>query len=117
MPLFHPAQSVAANIVAVGGYLAPKRRVLFQRHGAGKESRLDLVLLEKTQQSPDAGSSPVFPLGFSLKAAGLWWLGGGDFAVRLVSLIPIRRRQLGALFVVDDQRERDLRSAGPFYSG
>src|SRR5207245_402787 len=112
-PGLAPAPAVRAGLVPRPLDRPPDGRVALDRHRAGEEGHLQLVLVEEAQEPPDPGPAPVLVgrLDAEVSVARVHHV--VELALALVARIAGRLRVLGALLVVDDEVDRHLGAVRP----
>ena len=113
--VFFPSVAVTHYLVPPADDLRPHCRVALQCQGAGKEGRVDAILVQQVQDAPDSYPAPILeerlvcqvPLSPGYRRRRL--------ANRLAVRVPIQDGIFRPLLVVDDKRYGNPGAIGPFH--
>src|SRR6185295_4887860 len=114
----HPAQAVAGDLVAALYKRRERLRIPSERHGHAENCQRQVAAAEDSQHAPHPGTRPVFVERLHTHVSVRKRLCANDFGEkRLRRLIPVQHTVLGALFVVEDELDGDVRPAWPLRVG
>src|SRR5215207_1748539 len=112
--MLDPAIAVAADVPVAGGNRGGGRRIGLERPGAGEQGHRQPVAREDAVQPPPADSRAVFEHALGPEVAAVAGVGAGALdQPGLGNPVAGRVGQLGALFEIDHEVDRDARVARP----
>src|SRR5262249_48537203 len=114
-PDFFPAPAMAARLVPRAPDPFPNGGVPLKRDGRRVDGYLQVVLVEYPQQPPDAGPAPILVHRLGAEVTKLLRQRVGDLGHPLVAPVAEGLRILRALFVVDNDADRDSRVVRPMH--
>ena len=109
-----PAPAVARDFVAIGEHRLDPGRIALERHGDAEDRHRDAALAKQAKDPPQPRARSILVERFHAHVSHREGLRADDLGQeRLRAGVAVKHRALRAFLVVEDELQRDTRTAGP----